>query len=162
LTDEVIPNEPTTGEYYFQLDNSFFPPTGGTFTFTGTGGADVGAFTATVSYTNPLTWTNMSGITSVTRSSGQNVTWTGGDPNTYVFIDGSSSSATASASFFCYAPTSAGQFTVPSYILLALPAGSNGSLGVGNYAPATSFTASGLTSGLAQAGVSFSISPAYN
>ncbi|MGA3205955.1 MAG: hypothetical protein ABSF12_25960, partial [Bryobacteraceae bacterium] len=162
MTKLVIPNEPATGEYYLQPANSFFPPTGGTFTFTGTGGADVGSFTASISYTNPMVWTNMSGIASVTRASGQAITWTGGDPNTYVYIDGSSSSDTASASFFCSAPVSAGQFTIPSYILLALPAGTSGSLGVGNYATPVTFTASGLTTGLVQAGVGFSINPNYN
>jgi hypothetical protein len=163
LTNLVIPTQSgPTGEYYYILANSFFPPTGGTFTFTGTGGKDVGAFTTSISYTNPLVWTNMSAISAITRASGQNITWTGGSPNTYVYIEGSSSSAAASVSFFCYAPASAGQFTIPNYILLALPAGNSGSLGVGNFGTAASFTASGLTTGLVQAGVSFSINPNYN
>jgi len=163
LTNAVIPGQSgPTGEYYYILANSFFPPTGGTFIFTGTGGKDVGAFTASISYTNPMVWTNMSAISTVTRASGQSITWTGGTPGTYVYIDGSSSSAAASANFFCYAPVSAGQFTIPNYILLALPAGNSGSLAVGSYGTPGSFTASGLTTGLIEAGVSFSISPNYN
>jgi hypothetical protein len=56
LTNEMIPTlTGPSGEYFAQLANSFFPPTGGTFTFTGTGGKDIGAFTASIGYTNPLT-----------------------------------------------------------------------------------------------------------
>jgi uncharacterized protein (TIGR03437 family) len=162
LTNEVIPTlTGPSGVYYDQLANSFFPPTGGSFTFTGTGGTNVGAFTASISYTSPLAWTNMSGIKTVTRAGGQPITWTGGAPNSYVYISGDSSSSSASASFTCYAPASAGQFTIPSYVLLALPAGNSGSLLVENVVTST-FTASGLTSGAVIAGVSFSISPAYN
>jgi hypothetical protein len=163
LTNEVIPTQTgPTGVYFLQPPNSFFPPTGGSFTFTGAGGKDIGSFTASISYTSPLSWTNMSSITSVTRASGQSITWTGGAPNSYVIINGSSSNSTAAASFICYAPVSAGQFTVPSYVLLALPATSaNGSLAVENAVTGT-FTASGLTSGSLVSGVSFSLSPAYN
>jgi hypothetical protein len=105
----------------------------------------------------------MTSITSVTRASGQQITWTGGQPNSWVLIGGSSSSNTASASFNCLALASAGQFTIPSYVLLALPAGANGTLAVNNTNIAT-FSASGLTSGYGQltAGVSFGISPTYN
>jgi uncharacterized protein (TIGR03437 family) len=86
------------GDYDTELlPTGFVPATGGTFVFTGTGGKDVGPFTATLNYSNPLTWTNMNAITSVTRAQGVTVTWTGGDPNGYISIIGSSSSpATAS------------------------------------------------------------------
>lgn len=162
LTNEVIPTlTGPSGIYELQPPNSFFPTTGGSFTFTGTGGKNIGAFTASISYTNPLSWTNMSTIKTVTRANGQPITWTGGAPNSYVIMVGSSSNSTASASFECYAPASAGQFTVPSYVLLALPAGNNGSLLVENPVVST-FTASGLTSGSVVSGVSFSISPTYN
>jgi uncharacterized protein (TIGR03437 family) len=161
LTNAVIPNVAVSGEYFLQPPNSFFPPTGGSFTFTGTGGKNVGAFTSSISYTSPLAWTNSSSINAVTRASGQPITWTGGAPNTYVLIVGSSSSNSASASFTCYAPVSAGQFTVPSYVLLALPAGTNGNLMVENAVTGT-FSASGLTNGSIIAGVSFQIAPSYN
>jgi uncharacterized protein (TIGR03437 family) len=161
LTNEVIPTlTGPSGIYELQPPNTFFPPTGGSFTFTGTGGKNVGPFTATISYTSPLVWSNMSSISAVTRASGQAISWTGGAPNSYVIMSGSSSNSTASASFTCYAPASAGQFTVPSYVLLALPASANGSLLVENAVTST-FTASGLTSGSLVSGVSFSTSPAY-
>jgi uncharacterized protein (TIGR03437 family) len=152
-----------TGDYNAQVANSFLPATGGTFTFTGSGGANVGAFTVSVSLSNLLTWTNESSISTVTRASGQQLTWSGGTPNSYVYVSGSSASASgASATFICYAPVSAGQLTVPNYVLLALPAGT-GNLGISNSAAPASFTATGLSGpGIATGGVSFAITPTYN
>jgi uncharacterized protein (TIGR03437 family) len=150
-----------TGSYLVQLPSGFIPSSGGSFTFNGSGGSQVGAFSVSVNYTNLLVWTNSSSIPSVTRANGQSITWTGGASGSYVLIGGSSSSSTASASFFCYAPASAGQFTVPSYVLLALPAGS-GTLEVENITTPVSFTATGLDYGSAFAGTGISISPSYN
>jgi uncharacterized protein (TIGR03437 family) len=153
-----------TGSYAVQVANSFLPATGGTFTFTGSGGANVGAFTTSISLSNLMTWTNESSITSVTRANGLNITWSGGAPNTYVYVTGTSASSTAgaSATFVCYAAASAGQLTVPNYVLLALPAG-NGTLGVANSATPASFTASGLSApGVAIGSVSYSLTPTYN
>lgn len=137
------------GDYSAQLPAGALPSTGGSFVFTGTGGKDVGAFTATLSYTSILNWTNASAIPSVTRSQGVTVTWTGGDPNGYVLITGTSSTpstatqAAIGAGFTCYAPIGAGTFTVPSYVLLGMPAG-QGSLSVENATTPISFTATGL------------------
>jgi uncharacterized protein (TIGR03437 family) len=156
-----------SGDYSLQPSSTFLPATFGTFTFTGSGGKDVGPFTASISYSNPLVWTNMSSITSISRSQGVTINWTGGASGTYVFIDGSSTNASGSLSvtFECYAPVSANQFTVPSYVLLALPpsGAGEGSLGVSNSSPSQPFAASGLTTGYASAsaGVSFGISPTY-
>jgi uncharacterized protein (TIGR03437 family) len=167
----TIPNTTgPSGDYSLQPSSTFLPATFGTFTFTGSGGKDVGPFTASISYNNPLVWTNMSSTTSISRSQGVTINWTGGASGTYVYIYGSSSntsgSTTLSVSFECYAPVSANQFTVPSYVLLALPpsgAGTgNGSLGVSNGA-SSQFAASGLSTGYASAsaGVSFEITPTY-
>lgn len=160
-TQQLTATPTLLGSYVSQLPSGFIPATGGAFTFAGTGGKDVGAFSVNVNYTNPLSWTNMSAITSVNRSQGVTVNWTGGAPNTYVFIGGSSSSGAASASFTCYAPASAGQLTVPSYVLLALPPSNMGSLSVENSTTPQSFTASGLNYGYAFAAVVFSINPSY-
>ncbi len=162
LTEVANPltNAPT-GAYSAQVANSFLPPTGGAFTFTGSGGKDVGSFTASLSFGNILTWTNMSSITTVSRATGQNITWSGGTPSSTVYVTGSSSANGASATFVCYAPVSAGQLTVPNYVLLALPAGP-GSLGLANASTPGMFTASGLTSaGIANGSVGFAISPTY-
>jgi hypothetical protein len=141
-----------SGIYEAELPSGFL--TSGAYLFTGTGGTtpglSVGAFTVTVNFNNALAWTNKSSISSVTRSQGQTFTWTGGAPNSYVFMEGSSSDSKTgvSVSFTCYAPSSAGTFTVPSYILLALPEGS-GSLAMAGLTALETFTATGIDRGSA-------------
>jgi uncharacterized protein (TIGR03437 family) len=160
LTQLSIPGSGLTGLYSLALPASFIPSTGGSFTFTGGGGAKVGAFMTSFSYANPMSWTNQSAGASVTRTQGLNVTWTGGDANSYLSIYGISGSAFAIASFTCLAPVSAGQFTVPTYVLLALPAGS-GNLSVGNFAIPQSFTASGLDYGIVLVGTTYTVNSTY-
>jgi uncharacterized protein (TIGR03437 family) len=165
-TQPVSPIASSPGSYESTLPAGFVPAVGGSFVFTGSGGKDVGPFTATVNYTNPIVWTNMSALTSVNRSQGVTLTWTGGDPNGYVEIVGSSASAQTpstpvlGAGFYCYAPVSAGTFTVPSYILLQLPIGM-GSLALENATTQATFTAPGLNYGYTFAALTFSIGPAY-
>ncbi len=66
-------------------------PAGGTFTFTGSGGADVGPFTSVLTISNPnFNWTNQSAAAAVDRMQGLLYTWTGGLPGTYVLIGGTS------------------------------------------------------------------------
>jgi uncharacterized protein (TIGR03437 family) len=139
---------PTSGT----VPATFIPSSGGTFTFdNGAGGKDVQHFNTTLTLPAAFTWSNASQITSVSRAQGVNVTWTGGAPGTYVDITGASTATingkSVSVSFVCYAPVSAGQFTVPVPVLLALPAGS-GSLSVGDYSNQQLFTAPGLDYGL--------------
>ena len=103
-----------------------------------------------------LTWTNSAQINSVTRSQGVNVTWSGGAPGTYVAIGGTSSvtigAKFVSVTFTCLAPVSAGQFSVPVPVLLALPAGDGGGLTVSNFSNLQQFTATGLDLGLMTGG----------
>jgi uncharacterized protein (TIGR03437 family) len=147
----------TKGSYQAQLPAGAIPATGGSFVFTGKGGADVGAFTGTVTLPNPvLTWTNQNAAATIQRSQGLLVTWTGGSANTYVLITGGSSANGAFASFLCYAPQGAGGFTVPSYITSALPAGT-GVVTVENATTFSTFTASGLDFGYGFGYVSASV-----
>ncbi len=106
----------------------------GTYTTTGTGGSGVGAFSAQLTLPPELVWTNQSSITAVNRANGVTVTWTGGDPNGYVQIQGmsyagTSASTAVSAVFTCIAKSTDGTFTVPSAVLLALP--TSGSMSAG-------------------------------
>jgi uncharacterized protein (TIGR03437 family) len=131
---------------------TFIPSSGGTFTFdNGAGGKDVQHFNTSLTLPAAFVWSNASQITSVSRAQGINVTWTGGAAGSYVNITGASTATingkSVSVSFVCYAPVSAGQFTVPPPVLLALPAGS-GSLNVGDYTNQQLFTAPGLDYGL--------------
>ncbi|HEY1218780.1 MAG: hypothetical protein ABSE42_06625 [Bryobacteraceae bacterium] len=145
------------------IPNFTIPASGGTYIFNGSGGADVGAFTASVAFLTPLVWTNASSDGTVTRASGVTTTWTGGASGTYARISGSSASSNSlfSASFICDAPVSAETFTVPPAVLLSLPAGI-GSLAVSNYTNPVSVTIPNLDFGFAEAYVSTSIDATYN
>jgi uncharacterized protein (TIGR03437 family) len=131
----------------------------GDYTITGTGGKDVGPFSASITYpasptlVSPLSANNFT----VTRSNGMTVTWTGGAPNGHVEIQVLSAidnTFNVGALATCKVPASAGTFTIPSYVLLALPAGNFTyfALGPGTIqaAAAAPFTATGLNVGLLQ------------
>ena len=144
---------------------AFIPTGGGTFTFSGPGGRDVGSFNASLSMPTAFTWSNATAVTTVGRSQGVTVNWTGGAAGTYVQISGGSTAningRQVTVSFTCSAPVSAGTFTVPVPVLLALPAGT-GSLGVSNFTNFQTFTASGLDLGIVQGGYSTSKSLPFN
>jgi len=102
----------------------------GNYTLTGTGGSEVGAFTARLTVPQPLAWTNQSGINNIARSQDLRVTWSGGDPQGVVEIVGFSmrTSPEVGAGFMCTERASANGFTVPSLVLSALPASDQPSL----------------------------------
>ena len=153
---QLMPIAQVKGFYSSQVTGDPFAA-GGAYTFKGTGGADVGAFTAPVNQPPALTWTNASQITTVHESQGQLITWTGGDPSGTVIISGSSFNSFTppfvGATFTCTAPDSALQFMIPSAVLLALPespsvAGfATGSLNVESQTALSSFTATGIDVG---------------
>lgn len=90
----------------------------------GTGGADIVAFSVKVTVPPALTWTNANQIATVNRGADQSITWSGGDPNSFVNITGTSLTAAepiVGATFSCISPVSAGSFTIPSAVLLSLP-----------------------------------------
>jgi uncharacterized protein (TIGR03437 family) len=143
--------------YQLTLPAGYFPATGGTFTISATGSADVKPFFVTVSDPRPLVWTNQTAITEVDRTQPVTVTWTGGVPGTYVQIGGGSTTIDASATFLCIAPVEAGQFTIPTYVLAATPAGSGGINLINQSAP-VAFPASGMQATYAVAETESSIS----
>lgn len=132
----------------------------GTYRFdNGSGGADVKAFSGSLTLPATLNWTNKAAISTVTRASGQVTTWSGGDPASYVLIFGYSSSDTSDSAvngyFLCIEQASKGIFTVPAAVLLSLPPSpAGGGLGapigfyaVGSFSTPASFTAPGLDVG---------------
>lgn len=131
----------------------------GSYTVTGAGGPGVGAFSASIALPDPLVWTNEAATTTITRSQGQVVNWTGGDPTGNVLILGFSTvpGANAGREFLCVAPAAPGTFNIPSSVLLALPTSTStavptsaaavtGALGVG-FAKTNTFTAPGIDLG---------------
>lgn len=131
----------------------------GKYQITGSGGADVGAFTASLTVPPALTWTNETTIAAspVVRGNPLTLTWTGGDPTSFAYIIGASVNPTASngeigATFYCVAPIGPGSFTIPGAVTLSLPATAKGVdnfgfLDVGSISTPTTFTASGLDIG---------------
>lgn len=121
----------------------------GNYTIAGPGGTDIGSFSTSYTIPTSLTWTNRDTITSVDRTKNQLITWTGGDPNSYVYIFGMSLAANSGAMFFCTERVSAGQFSIPSIVLLALPPSqvtegvATGALAVSSSTQAKRFTAAG-------------------
>jgi hypothetical protein len=106
----------------------------------------------------------MSGISSVNRTQGVTVTWSGGSPGTFVVIDGAATTpapASQTVSFSCAAPVSAGQFTIPPWVLMAVPAAGNGQLVVRNVTFPTSFSATGLDLGAVFAEIGWKITLPY-
>lgn len=143
---------------------NFFDP--GRYSVTGTGGADIGAFSASLILPQALTWTNQSSIDTVNRAAGQLVTWSGGDSTSNVSINGESTSISngtdfVGSAFHCQARVSDGSFTIPSVVLLSLPVSTNtaisgfsvpgGSLSLGAATTYSTFTAPGLDLGLVYA-----------
>jgi len=150
----------------------------GTFTVTGPGGADVQAFSASItvpgvpnSTPGAFTWTSPNFSTSsiaVSRSNNLTVNWSGAPSSGYMLISvgsatlipNSSPANYNSTTITCLQPTSAGTATIPSWLMEALPASSTVSIGnglsfpgaavlMGIYNPVGTFTAPGLDVGLA-------------
>jgi uncharacterized protein (TIGR03437 family) len=139
----------TSGTYYLDLKSSSFYS--GTVTVAGTGASGgVGAFQASITVPSGFSWTNRADVNTVTRASGQPINWDNAAPGTVVTMTGISFVTTPIAAvgyFTCIAPAEAKTFTIPSWVLLAIPASSSiqgiaipGNLSVANGAKPVSFT----------------------
>jgi hypothetical protein len=120
--------EYSNDSYEYTFDQTATSLTAGQYTIAGTGGKAVGPFTATYSMPPLLfTWTDRSSITAVNRAAGVTVHWTEGDPAGIVQIVGTTGipgpngADAADVWITCTAAGSAGMFTIPPYVLLALP-----------------------------------------
>jgi uncharacterized protein (TIGR03437 family) len=128
----------------------------GTYTFTGSAGKDVGNFQVVINVQTPFTLTNQGALASIVRSQGATVTWSGGFSNGDVMVNGVGASQNGSINFYCHAPSSAGQLSIPPSTLLALAPG-GGKLIVMNSTAPQSVTAMGVDLGLATGVVSFDV-----
>jgi hypothetical protein len=135
VSNKAVPKQ-STGIYNASLStlgsSTSVLQDGGTYTLTGTGGADVAAFTASLTIPTPVTWSNQSAITTVNRSADLAITWTGGAAGQVVVITGFAGTSTSSGGattntatiFACLADAGPGSFSVPSPVLSQLPAAS--------------------------------------
>jgi hypothetical protein len=133
----------------------------GAYTLSGSGGSAVpvvGSFSAQLTVPADPT-TNASSFSTIDRSKDLTVTWSGAATGDFVAISGTASVSAGLGptptspgdAFLCIAPGSAGTFTVPSFVLEALPSTANefasSFLLVGTQTPAVQFSASGLDDG---------------
>ena len=111
------------GQYQASFGSSVtgpdIPP--GTYTISGTGGKDVGAFSATFAIAAHLAISNKSSLASVDLTQPLTVNWTGGVAGSYVLIGGGSTHAPHSY-FVCAEDAGKGTFTIPSYVLASVNA----------------------------------------
>jgi hypothetical protein len=129
----------------------------GTYTFTGSGGKDVGPFNVAISVQTPFSLTNKSALASITRSQGATVTWSGGFANGDVMVNGVGANPNGgTVNFYCHAPSSAGQLTISPATLAAVPPG-GGKLVVMNATAPQTVSATGVDLGSATAVVSFDV-----
>lgn len=107
----------------------------GTYQLIGNGGGDIGIFSASMTFGQPLAIQGGLPL-SIARTSDLTLSWTGGNPGDVVSVTGISgtmiggTSATPiynAAKFTCSTTAGAGSITVPSSLLMQLPAsGTNG------------------------------------
>jgi uncharacterized protein (TIGR03437 family) len=103
----------------------------GAWSFATPGGAGVGPLSFGFPIPQPVTWTNQASLlgSTIDRTKGLTITWTGGDANGYVDIQGFAANATGTylVGYDCSAPISAGTFTIPPSALLHMPTGAGAS-----------------------------------
>lgn len=127
----ALPGYPATPVAYLQP---------GTFMFTGPGGADINAFSASINVPAVLAFTTSPAVTTATpidRSVPLTFNWSGGSATDYVVVSVSSGTVVGtlpagqanSASVTCLQKASVGTFTIPTWVLAALPASSEVTLG---------------------------------
>jgi uncharacterized protein (TIGR03437 family) len=144
----------------------FLPPIlgPGSWTISGMGGVDVGAFKATITLPGNLSWTNAGNFTSVPQAD-LTIVWSGGSvsSSSVVTVFGNSTivnptdpTKSSAKSFYCAVPAATGKFVVPASIRSQLPSAANGETAFGSLGITTggfgSFTAP-LKTGTLDAGV---------
>jgi hypothetical protein len=137
-----------------------------TYPVAGTGGAAVGAFTATdIAGGATAFLTGINNAQTIPLSSDLALAWTGGDPtlqNGQLTIYAQSLNQTGTSSKFafvqCTAPLAAQKFTIPAWVLATLPVSGTGGtepytypegwIQIGQYNKPVAFSATGLTKGI--------------
>ena len=116
-----------TGIYTLPLANGTIA-NGGKYTLAGTGGTDVGAFNASVSFPSSFVVTNFDSIGTIDRTKPLAINWTGGDDQVYILISSSRVVAKGASNtniihnvvITCQVPAAPGTFSVPAAALAYL------------------------------------------
>ncbi len=118
----------------------------GATTVTGSGGADIGSFSAMVSMPSPVVLNNPASGDVATRADGLKFDWSGASGSDYIQLVVSTCADSAckqlQAQASCLVSPSHQTFTIPAYIMQALPATNFAEVVVGSLSLAA-FTASG-------------------
>ena len=115
----TLPKSPTQASYLFRAATGTTLANGGTYTITGSGGTQIGPFTASATLPQSFTVTNWDAITGINRANGLTVNWSGTGFNTVVITaTGQSSSETMTVS--CAVAGSLGTFSIPQGALAML------------------------------------------
>ena len=111
------------GQYQVLLGSGFANAEvpAGVYTVSGTGGQALGAFSVSLNAASPITWTNKSSAIAVDRSMPFTFTWSGSTVPGYLLIGGSSHTPGMNTAFLCVEDAERGTFTVPAFVLSALP-----------------------------------------
>jgi uncharacterized protein (TIGR03437 family) len=148
----------------------------GAYQISGPGGSKVGPFQVNLQVPDILNWTNKAAAATVTRANGLPLTWTGGDANGLVVIEGTSlagadESNLSGGAFICTAKASDLHFTVPPVVLLSLPPSAvisaggfsipTGSVILINSSNPVAFNANGLDYGFATSSISIQQSTTF-
>ena len=149
-----LPEVVTTPYAYYQAMFTTPALTAGTqYTFSAPGSSAIKPFKVPITWTDLLTWTNEPATATIATSVGQVITWSGGAPDSWVIVSGTSNAPAVAlnVSFYCAALASDGQLTLPPYLLDTLPDGV-GTLYIENEAQPQTFTVKGLDYGYTQTG----------
>jgi uncharacterized protein (TIGR03437 family) len=109
----------------------------GSYTVNGTGGTDIGRFSATIGITSHIALANKTALTTIDRTLPLTVTWTGGVAGQYVLIGGYSPQPVnetfgplgpliPNVYFACAEDAGKGSLTVPGYIVSSMNATGSG------------------------------------
>jgi uncharacterized protein (TIGR03437 family) len=130
----------------------------GMYTFTGTGGSDVGAFSTALNLAPPAVWTNMAiyNVPAVPLASPLTFNWTGGDPAGWVTIKMTTANAIYTSALQCNVSPSARTFTIPAFLINAMYA-SPATISLGSASPVGRFTATGIDTGVVSMGTAVAV-----
>jgi uncharacterized protein (TIGR03437 family) len=129
--------------------------TAGNYTITGSGGTQVGPFSATAIFPNSFAATNFDATTAIDRGKPLTITWTGTGFDTVAIIVSTVIATSTSrhlSTLNCFAPAAAGSYTIPAAALAGLSAAGASGTSFGNLAVEANGTFGTFTATLAKGG----------